>query len=83
VESERIQLQPNNLVWSRDPKRYPSNIAGADPADAAFYSGKKEAAAKAKGVKRVCVPNCSTKSIERKHEQRKRWFRSGQKWRTG
>jgi transposase, IS5 family len=52
-------------------------------ADAAFYSGKNEAAAKAKGVKRVCVPNRSTKSSERKREQKKRWFRNGQKWRTG
>ena len=46
------------------------------PADAA-------AAAKAKGVKRVCIPNRSTKSPERKREQKKRWFRNGQKWRTG
>jgi IS5 family transposase len=52
-------------------------------ADAAFYSGKNEAAAKAKGVKRVCIPNRSTKSPERKREQKKRWFRKGQKWRTG
>jgi transposase, IS5 family len=52
-------------------------------ADAAFYSARNEAAAKAKGVKRVCVPNRSTKSFERKREQKKRWFRSGQKWRTG
>src|SRR5271169_444405 len=52
-------------------------------ADAAFYSAKNEAAAKAKGVKRVCIPNRSTKSPERRREQRKRWFRKGQKWRTG
>ena len=58
-------------------------------ADAAFYSAKNEAVAKAKGVKRVCIPNRSTKSIERKREQKKRceqkkrWFRNGQKWRTG
>jgi IS5 family transposase len=52
-------------------------------ADAAFYSAKNEAAAKAKGVKRVCIPNRSTRSSERKREQRKRWFRNGQKWRTG
>src|SRR3984885_13972045 len=38
-------------------------------ADAAFYSAS-EAAAKAKGVKRVCIPNRSTKSPERKREQR-------------
>jgi IS5 family transposase len=52
-------------------------------ADAAFYSAANEAAAKAKGVKRVCIPNRSTKSPERKREQKKRWFRNGQKWLTG
>jgi IS5 family transposase len=43
-------------------------------ADAAFYSARNEAAAKAKGVKRVFMS---------KREQKKRWFRNGQKWRTG
>ncbi len=52
-------------------------------ADAAFYSNKNEIEAKAKGVKRVCIPNRNTKSPERKREQKKRWFRNGQKWRTG
>ena len=52
-------------------------------ADAAFYSAKNEAAAKARGIKRICIPNRSSKSLERKLEQRKRWFRNGQKWRTG
>ena len=52
-------------------------------ADAGFYSAKNETAAKARGVKRVCIPNRSTKSAERKREQKKRWFRNGQKWRTG
>jgi IS5 family transposase len=52
-------------------------------ADAGFYSAKNETAAKAKGVKRVCIPNRSTKNAERKREQKKRWFRNGQKWRTG
>jgi transposase, IS5 family len=52
-------------------------------ADAGFYSAKNEAVAKAKGVKRVCIPNRSTKSPERRREQKKRWFRNGQKWRTG
>lgn len=57
----------------------PRLVAG----DAAFYSAKNEAAAHAKGVKWVCIPNRSTKSAERKREQRKRWFKQGQKWRTG
>src|ERR1700680_4553047 len=59
--------------------RIPRLVAG----DAAVYSAKNEAAAKAKGVKRVCIPNRSTKSAERKREQKKRWFRNGQKWRSG
>ena len=57
----------------------PRLVAG----DAAFYSSSNEKTAHQKGVKRVCVPNRSTKSAERKREQKKRWFRGGQKWRTG
>jgi transposase, IS5 family len=60
-------------------RRVPRPVA----ADAAFYSGRNEAAARAMGVTRVCVPNRSSKSPERKREQKKRWFRNGQKWRTG
>lgn len=52
-------------------------------ADAAFYSGANEDAAHAKGVRRVCIPNRSTTSAERKREQKKRWFKNGQRWRTG
>ena len=52
-------------------------------ADAGFYAAKNAAAATAMGVKRVCVPNRATKSAERKREQKKRWFRNGQRWRTG
>jgi IS5 family transposase len=59
--------------------RTPRVVAG----DAAFYSAANEKQAREKGVKRVCVPNRSTKSAERKREQKKPWFRNGQKWRTG
>jgi IS5 family transposase len=52
-------------------------------ADAAFFSAKNEAAAHAMGVERVSIPNRSTKSPERKSLEKKRWFRNGQKWRTG
>jgi IS5 family transposase len=51
--------------------------------DAGFHSAKNQAAAQEKGVERVCIPNRSTKSAETKREQKKRWFRNGQKWRTG
>ena len=87
VDYEVYARRPNDsdiLVAAIDAHRA---LLGRTPrlvaADAAFYSNKNEAAAKAKGVKRVCIPNRSTKSSERKREQRKRWFKQGQKWRTG
>jgi IS5 family transposase len=52
-------------------------------ADAGFYSARGEKAAYEKGVKKVSVPNRSTKSEERRKLQKKRWFKNGQKWRTG
>jgi transposase, IS5 family len=51
--------------------------------DGGFYSGRNETAAKAMGVKRVCIPNRASRNPERKREQKKRWFRNAQKWRTG
>ena len=52
-------------------------------ADAAFFSGANEAAAHALGVTRVCIPNANTTSAARKRDQKTRWFKNGQKWRTG
>jgi len=52
-------------------------------ADAGFYSAKNVAKAEEMGVKRVSVPNRSTKSAARKQFQKQRWFKKGQKWRTG
>ena len=52
-------------------------------ADNGFFSAKNEAAAQEKGVKRVSIPNRSTKSEARRQTQKKRWFKKGQKWRTG
>jgi len=52
-------------------------------ADAGFYSEANEKAAHKMGVKRVSMPNRSTKSAERRRLQKKRWFRQGQAWRTG
>jgi transposase, IS5 family len=87
IDYEVYARRPNDseiLVAAIDTHRA---LLGRSPhlvaADAAFYSNRNEAAAKAKGVKRVCIPNRSTKSTERRREQKKRWFRNGQKWRTG
>ena len=52
-------------------------------ADAGFFSAANEAKAKQMGVKRAGIPSRSTKSEKRKLEQKKRWFKDAQKWRTG
>jgi len=52
-------------------------------ADAAFYSAANEKTATEMGVKRVAIPNRSTKSADRRLLQKKRWFRHAQAWRTG
>ena len=96
LQEAENQIITNYEVYARRPNDSDLLVAAIDThqallgraphlvaADAAFYSAKNEAAAKAKGVKRVCIPNRSTKSLERKREQKKRWFHNGQKWRTG
>ena len=45
------------------------------PADAGFYSAKNEVKAEEMGVKRVWVPNRSTKSAARRQYQKQRWFK--------
>ena len=52
-------------------------------ADTGFYSLKNEKTIQGMGVTRVAVPSRSTKSSERRKLQRTRWFKSGQRWRTG
>jgi IS5 family transposase len=59
--------------------RPPQRVA----ADTGFYSLKNERTIQAMGVRRVVVPSQRTKSSERRELQRTRWFRSGQRWRTG
>jgi IS5 family transposase len=52
-------------------------------ADSAFYSKSNEDALSGMGVRRVAIPNRNTRSPERRALQRSRWFKNGQKWRTG
>ena len=72
-------LIPAIEIHQQTTGRTPDMAAG----DAGFYSAKNVAMAKQKGVKRVSVPSRSTKSAALKREQKKRWFKKGQKWRTG
>jgi transposase, IS5 family len=52
-------------------------------ADAGFYSRGNEEAVKQMGVDYISIPNRSTRSEERRRLQKRRWFKNGQKWRTG
>lgn len=52
-------------------------------ADAAFYSQVNEQKLKERGVNRVSIPNRRTTSEQRRVHQKQRWFKNGQRWRTG
>lgn len=77
--SDKDLLVPSVEVHQQRLGRMPAMVAG----DAGFYSPQGEAELQRMGVKRVSIPNHSTKSMERRKHQKQRWFRKGQKWRTG
>ncbi len=52
-------------------------------ADAGFSSAANERALEAMGVARVSIPNYTTRDPVRRGRQKQRWFKRGQKWRTG
>ena len=52
-------------------------------ADAGFYSSMNEKALADKGIQRISVPNRNTRSETRRQKQKQRWFKKGQRWRTG
>jgi transposase, IS5 family len=64
-------------------RRKLGRVPGWAAADAGFYSRANEEAAQAMGVKYVSIPNRSTRSVERRRWEKQRWFKKGQKWRTG
>jgi len=58
-------------------------VPGVVAADAGYYSHVNEEILHEMGVKYVSVPNRSTRSQERRQLQKSRWFKQGQRWRTG
>src|SRR5213593_1848408 len=72
-------LLPSIQVHRRKFGRVPSWVA----ADAGFHSQQNEKTACSLGVRWFSVPNQKTKSAERRRLYRQRWFRRGQRWRTG
>ena len=77
--SDSDLLVPAVAEHERQLGRVPRLVA----ADAGYYSQRNEQAVAEMGVKYVSVPNLSTKSEQRRQHQKKRWFRKGQKWRSG
>jgi len=77
--SDRDLLVAAVTIHHQRLERVPELVAG----DAGFYSAGGETQAYAMGVKRISIPNHSTKSADRRRHQKQRWFRKGQKWRTG
>jgi IS5 family transposase len=51
--------------------------------DRGFSSTANERAAQDRGVRRVVLPARGRKSATRRAHERQRWFRRGQRWRTG
>jgi transposase, IS5 family len=77
--SDKHLLIPAVEAHQRKLGRVPRLVA----ADAGYYSRANDERAQALGVKQVSIPNRSTRSEERRKLQKQRWFKRGQKWRTG
>jgi transposase, IS5 family len=77
--SDRHLLRSAVEAQQRKLGRVPQMVAG----DAGFYSQAQEQAVEQLGVKYVSVPNRSTRSEARRQHEKQRWFKRGQKWRTG
>jgi IS5 family transposase len=77
--SDRHLLRSAVEAQQRKLGRVPQLVAG----DAGFYSRAQEQQVEELGVKYVSVPNRSTRSEARRQREKQRWFKRGQKWRTG
>lgn len=77
--SDQRLLLPALEVHRRKLGRVPRLVA----ADAGYYSHANEEGAHALGVTQVSIPNRNTRSLARRQLEKQRWFKQGQKWRTG
>jgi IS5 family transposase len=77
---------PDTTLWTPALDRHiamfdrPPAIAAGDRG---FASATNEAAAIARGVRRVILPRPGRKTDARRAHERQRWFRRGQRWRVG
>jgi IS5 family transposase len=77
--SDQRLLLPALEAHQRKFGRVPRLVA----ADAGYYSHANEEGAHALGVEQVSIPNRNTRSQARRQLEKQRWFKQGQKWRTG
>jgi IS5 family transposase len=81
-----VTRPPDVTLWIPALDRH-QTIFGRAPAlaagDRGFASAANEDAATARGVRRVILPSRGRKSLSRRAHERQRWFRRGQRWRTG
>jgi Transposase domain (DUF772)/Transposase DDE domain len=81
-----VTRPPDVTLWTPALDRH-RTIFGRAPAlaagDRGFASATNEEAATARGVDRVILPYRGRKSPTRRAHERQRWFRRGQRWRTG
>jgi len=77
---------PDTTLWTPALDRHvamfdrPPDVAAGDRG---FSSAANEAAAIARGVRRVILPRPGRKTPARRAHERQRWFRRGQRWRVG
>ena len=83
VYDERVADQRLLIPAVETHRRKLGRVPRLVAADAGYYSQAKEEAVEAMGVDYVSIPNRSTRSQERRKLQKRRWFKNGQKWRTG
>src|SRR5258708_1468733 len=76
---DRTLLIPTIEAHFRAFGRVPRLVA----ADRGFWSHANKQAAQRAGVERVCIPALGRLREEQRTEQRQRWFRRGQRFRTG
>jgi len=76
---DRTLLIPTIEAHLRAFGRVPRLVA----ADRGFWSHANKQAAQRAGVERVCIPALGRLREEQRTEQRQRWFRRGQRFRTG
>jgi IS5 family transposase len=77
--SDQSLVLPAIAVHTQLFGRPPRLLAG----DRGLWSAKNKSDAQAAGVKRVCIPATGRLSATQRAEQRQRWFRRGQRYRTG